>query len=95
MKRVKIEDISKPSKKLSELHQEDFKPFPVHDEGKGFPFFDRQSLRSFRGDAGRHHRPVTFPSRRPRRKKTNWWPSSSRDWRNSSPRRTTGRFSSL
>jgi len=28
-KRVKIEDISKPSEKLSELHKEDFKPLPA------------------------------------------------------------------
>ena len=29
MKRVKIEDISKPSEKLSELNKEDFKPLPA------------------------------------------------------------------
>jgi Fe-S oxidoreductase len=42
MKRVKVEDISKPSEKLSELRQQDFKPFPVPmDEPEFAPLSDK------------------------------------------------------
>lgn len=42
MKRVKIEDISKPSEKLSDLRQEEFKPLPVPLEEPAFrPLSDK------------------------------------------------------
>jgi Fe-S oxidoreductase len=46
-KRVKIEDISKPSEKLSELRQEDFKPFPVPLDTPDFPPLSEKAREDF------------------------------------------------